>query len=625
MIRGIQLGAIALVVAFAVPASAQSVKDHRRKRPQAGISVSGFAPQAGQVGAHVTITGTGFSPDTQVIFGRARVRPTSVSPTRLIVRVPAAHGDGAIVLRHPGVSSDIDVGRFAVELGLSVSSFAPASGVPGTRVLIRGSGFEPGVRVMLGAVEVPVVRVTPTAITVQLPEGASTGRLAVTRGDQRADSAQPFQVRTPVPVVDSITPEGGTGGTQVRITGRNFAPDARVRYGRGNMVIVARGAGFIDAQVPPNARDDHFIFVMSAGGESRSPRKFQLDPMPLITDMRPRFGIEGERVELTGQSFRAGDRVTLDGHPMRILQLRATAMSVVVPRGARSGPLLIERGEYRVASALSFEVLQPPAIVRLDPPGGPAGSRVEVVGTDLGSDAEVFFGPHKLAIVGRSVGKAGRDRLAVVVPRNADDRFFTVRTRAGEARSALFIVHRYPRVSEASPRRGLAGTLVTIRGTDVQQATQVLLGKRPVPIVERGADFIVVEITGSSQSGTFTLISYGQSFDTRLHFHVVPTPVIRDFQPRSGPPGTEVVISGSNFGKGTRVFFGKVELMVLRATAGRELTVRIPPNARDSELLFVGEVNAIIPSRQPFVVTSPEPPPPPPPGNVKDHRKKKRR
>src|SRR5690606_9249416 len=35
---------------------------------------------------------------------------------------------------------------------------------------------------------------------------------------------------------------------------------------------------------------------------------------------------------------------------------------------------------------------------------------------------------------------------------------------------------------------------------------------------------------------------------------------------------------------------------------GRALTVRIPPDARTSELLFVGEANAIVPSRDPFVI-----------------------
>lgn len=623
MTRGIQLTAIALAVAFATPAQAQNVRDHRRKRPQA-VTVDGFAPQGGPIGTEVAITGTGFTPDTRVIFGRTQVRPTDVSPTRLRVRVPDAHGDGAIVLRHPGESTDIEVGRFAVDLGLTVTGFAPASGVAGTRVLIRGSGFEPGLRVMVGAVELPVVRVTPMAITVRLPDGASTGVLSVISGNRRADAAQPFKVLTPAPTIDAISPEGGPGGTQVRITGRNFGPEVRALYGRTAMAIVARGPAFIEARVPPDAGDARFIFISGPSGEARSARKFQLDPMPVIAEVRPRFGIVGDRVEITGQSFRAGDQVTIDGRPMRILQLRATAISVVVPSGARSGPLVIERGGYRAASQAVFDVLQPPVITRIEPPGAAAGARVEVVGTALGDDAEVFYGARKLPILERRVGKAGRDRLTVRVPRGADDRFFTVRTRAGEARSQLFVVHRYPRVAEATPLRGFAGTLVTIRGAEVQHATQVFLGAVPVPIVERGADFIVIEVSTTATDGALALVSFGQRFETKLRFDVIPTPVIDDFQPRSGVPGTEVVISGRNLNRGTRVFFGKTELAVLRIVPGRALTVRIPTNARGSELLFVGEANAIVPSAHPFVVIEEEEPPPPPRGNVKDHRKKRR-
>lgn len=620
MTRGIQLTTIALIVAFATPAAAQNIRDHRRKRPQQAVAVNGFTPQNGPVGTEVAIDGSGFTPDTRVIFGRAEVRPSSVSPTRLTVRVPNAHGDGAIILRHPGVSSDIRVGRFAVELGLTVTGFAPASGVAGTRILIRGNGFGTGVRVMVGAVELPVLRVTPTGITARLPEGAGSGVISVITGTQRVDTAQRFNVLTPAPIVDSISPEGGPGATQVRISGRNFGPDVRALYGRTNMAIVARGPSFIDAQVPSDASDARFIFVSGPSGEARSPRKFQLEPMPAITDVRPRFGIAGERVEITGMNFRAGDRVTLDGRPMRILQLRATAISVVVPSGARSGPLVIERGGYRAASQMTFEFLEQPAIVRLDPPGAPIGARVEIVGTALGADAEVFYGKSQLPVVTRRVGKAGRDRLTVIVPRDADDRFFTVRTRAGESRSQLFVVHRYPRVTEAMPQRGFAGTLVTIRGADVHHATHVVLGAVPVPIVERGADFIVVEISSAAQGGTFALTSFGQRFETKLPFHLIPTPAIDDFQPRSGPPATEVVISGQNLSKTTRVFFGKTELAVLRIVPGRALTVRIPANARGSELLFVGETNAIVPSSHPFVVIEPAGA-----GNVRDHRKKRRK
>ncbi|HUH01498.1 MAG TPA: IPT/TIG domain-containing protein [Kofleriaceae bacterium] len=620
MTRGIQLTAIWLIVAFAAPASAQNVRDHRRKRPQPAVAVNGFSPQNGAVGTEVAIAGTGFTPETRVIFGRTEVRPSSVTPTRLTVRVPDAHGDGAIVLRHPGVSSDIQVGRFSVELGLTVTGFAPASGVAGTRILIHGSGFGPGVRVVVGAVELPVVRVTPTGITVRLPDSAGSGVISVISGTQRADTAQPFNVLTPAPVIDSISPEGGSGATQVRINGRNFGPDVRVLYGRTNMAIVARGPTFIDAQVPSDANEARFIFVSGPSGEARSPRKFQLEPMPAITDIRPRFGIAGERVEITGLNFRAGDRVSIEGRPMRILQLRATAISVVVPNDARSGPLVVERGAYRAASQQVFEFLEQPAIVRIDPPGAPIGARVEIVGTALGADAEVFYGPRKLPVVARNVGKAGRDRLTVIVPRDADDRFFTVRTRAGETRSQLFVVHRYPRVTEAMPQRGFAGTLVTIRGADVQHATQVMLGAVPVPIVERGADFIVVEISGAAKDGTFALTSFGQRFETKLPFDVIPTPAIDDFQPRSGPPATEVVISGQNLSRTTRVFFGKTELAVLRVVPERELTVRIPQNARGSELLFVGETNAIVPSSHPFVVVEPASS-----GKVRDHRKKRPR
>ncbi|BCJ55405.1 hypothetical protein Asp14428_68800 [Actinoplanes sp. NBRC 14428] len=71
-------------------------------------AVTGFSPSTGDIGASVTITGTGFSTvkaENNVSIGRTRARVTAASATSLTVTVPAAAGSGKITVVTPGGSA----------------------------------------------------------------------------------------------------------------------------------------------------------------------------------------------------------------------------------------------------------------------------------------------------------------------------------------------------------------------------------------------------------------------------------------------------------------------------------------------------------------------------------------
>jgi hypothetical protein len=74
----------------------------------------------------------------------------------------------------------------------------PTSGPPGTRVTLVGHGFLRGVAVYLGGVLLPIVRRTPTRLVVRIPEGAQSGTLLVTYGDEE-ERAGDFEVSAPLP------------------------------------------------------------------------------------------------------------------------------------------------------------------------------------------------------------------------------------------------------------------------------------------------------------------------------------------------------------------------------------------------------------------------------------------
>lgn len=78
----------------------------------------------------------------------------------------------------------------------SIDAVTPLAGPPGTRVILVGHGFVRGVAVYLGGVLLPIVRRTSTRLVVRIPEGAPSGTLLVTYGDEE-ERAGEFEVGAP--------------------------------------------------------------------------------------------------------------------------------------------------------------------------------------------------------------------------------------------------------------------------------------------------------------------------------------------------------------------------------------------------------------------------------------------
>lgn len=586
MTRTIRIVTGALVLAVATPASAQvKVRDHRKgKAPK--VKASGFSPDSGSVGTEVTITGSGFTPDTEVLIGGRTVRVDDVKPRSLTFTVPAKHGDGYIVLRHPGVARDIDVGTFTVLVDMSISRFSPAKGTPGTRVEIRGKGFESGDEVLMNGRSVKINKLRGNKIVVTIPVNATTDYLVVARGNRQVSTAKKFTVLQPAPIIDGVSPESGPAGGNIVITGRNLGAGDTPYYGRKAMTVVRRGADYIEATIPPKARRNQYIWVKGVSGEAKSATKFTLEKPPAITRFEPMYGETGDRVEIYGSNFRAGDVVTLNGYRVKIIQLRAKQLSVRIPRGAESGPFVIERGNAQIVSRDVFDVVHDPVITNFSPSGGEAGTKVTITGRHFTRDVDVYYGAQKL----RGVKRTSRTKLVVKVPKRATDQAFTVRTRGGEATStSSFVVHSYPTVSKISPKQGFAGTHITVRGTNLRGVDAAYLGPVALRIVERKAKKLVIEVPPKANSAVLYLERYGEMFRTKHSFKVLEEPVVKRFTPAEGEPGTKITVYGHNFTRDTVVYFGNQKMDVVKRTLPESLVVKLPAKASGDRYIWVKE------------------------------------
>lgn len=162
----------------------------------------------------------------------------------------------------------------------TVSSISPNSGTTagGTSVTIAGSNFLSGAGVVFGGVAATNVNVTSaTSLTATTPaHSAATVSVTVSNSDGQSGSLSNAFTYTPpgpgpAPTVTGVTPNGGptTGGTNVVITGSNFAAGATVNFGGAT----ASGANVvngttINAVAPANSQGAVDISVTNADGQT---------------------------------------------------------------------------------------------------------------------------------------------------------------------------------------------------------------------------------------------------------------------------------------------------------------------------------------------------------------------
>lgn len=171
-----------------------------------------------------------------------------------------------------------------------IIDFQPKSGPVGTPVTIYGTGFSAtptSNTVTFNGVSATVTSSTPTAIVATVPAAATTGAIGVTAPAGSDTSATPFTVTATngAPTIGGFTPNIGTAGAVVNVTGTNFEPvptqNRLSLYGmpRANAVVQSATASALDIVVPAKGRSGPLV-VSTPAGTATSSADFFVPPSP---------------------------------------------------------------------------------------------------------------------------------------------------------------------------------------------------------------------------------------------------------------------------------------------------------------------------------------------------------
>src|SRR5207247_202620 len=286
------------------------------------------------------------------------------------------------------------------------------------------------------------------------------------------------------------------------------------------------------------------ISVTTPDGTASSASSFTVINPPTISSFMPGSGPVGTNVTINGTNFTGASAVLFNGTSASFTVNSATSIAATVPSGATTP-------DGTASSASSFTVINPPTITSFTPASGPVGTSVTINGTNFtGATAVLFNGTSASFTVNSATA------ITVTVPAGATSGPISVTTSGGTASSAgSFTVINPPTITSFMPGSGPVGTNVTINGTNFTGVTGVRFTGTNASFTVGSATTITAAVPAGATSGPIGVTNADGTASSASSFTVINPPTVTSFTPASGPVGTSVTISGTNFTGASAVLF----------------------------------------------------------------------
>ena len=564
----------------------------RRRRTKLRFSmtklpkISGFGPRRGWRGDVVSFKGRHFCSNPLVTLDGDKVPVVGkTSPRMLKVKIPKGVSTGSFVVKCYGRSFKVP-GTFTVKPPFAkVTKVQPSSGVPGAWVRIRGQGFKPKDRFWIGRTLLQTKFVSDKLVRAKISGGARTGEIYFQSFGKRFGTDKKLTVYRK-PVIQAVRPSSGWYGEEVKLVGRNFCPGITVTLRKRKVKVVSRkGSRQISVRVPKGARGGRFK-VSCFKWNVTAPKAFKLEPpKSLVQSVRPLKGPPGTKLTVSGKGLKRSDVFFLGSKRMPMTYKGGSRVQLVVPRGAKSGPIVHKSYGRRKRTRFVFKVAWPrPIVASFKPKVAWYGEVVTLTGRRICPKPKVTIRKKPLRVL-----KSDSDSVKVRLPKGIKAGNLVLRCRDHRVmvRPALKVRPPYGRVFSIHPKSGPSGTWVTLTGDNFKRSDRFYLGRRRLKVKFVGSHQVKVQIPEKAKSGNFVMFSAGKRRVTKHSFKVaIVSPVVRDFSPRSGWYGDTVTVKGKHFCLSPKVLFsgGNKGAKVLKRLGHTTLKIEVPKGAQTGAL-----------------------------------------
>lgn len=255
----------------------------------------------------------------------------------------------------------------------------------------------------------------------------------------------------------------------------------------------------------------------------------------------------GEPVYIRGTNLSYTNVVTFGGRYAAGFTIVSDTLLIAQPGTGLSGMLGVS-GTVGFSYLPGFVYLPNPQILSCDPMTGGYGDTVTIKGRNLFSTDRVLFNDSialSFTVLSDTVLKA--------VVGNGRSGWVAVATTAAQIPSWIYgFTHLGPEIISFTPRTGVTGDIITIKGKNFTGASEVKFGGYNAASFIQQGDTMIIATLGQVGPGT---VSVKTSKGTIVEPGFL-TAIIYSFTPASAYRGATVSITGTNFTGVTAVKFG---------------------------------------------------------------------
>jgi len=301
-----------------------------------------------------------------------------------------------------------------------------------------------------------------------------------------------------------------------------------------------------------------------------------------IDSIVPANGTAGTPVRIYGTGFAVNvvaNKIYFNGTLATIDNSNANSIGVLLayaPANGKTGNISVANGTDSATGPLFTYSILAPHILTISPTTGYPFTTVTITGNNFSATVTndvVLFNNVKATIL-----SADTNRLQVQVPLPPSypqtSIPVTVTVNGMTSNGIQFQYINYvPTITSINPTSGIAGTQVTITGTnfliDTSKMTVLFNGVKAAFVSAGTTKLTVTAPKGTTGNVSVTIIPYNAIASGPVFTYLL-APVITSINPTSGQAGTTVTIKGNNFVADTSkniVYFNGVRAPVISATA----------------------------------------------------------
>lgn len=400
--------------------------------------------------------------------------------------------------------------------------------------------------------------------------------------------------KTPNATITSFTPASGPEDTEVTIAGTHFsttAADNLVSFNGAVASVKSATTTELKVDVPSDATTGK-ISVEIDGVLVSSTTEFTFIPTPTITEISPKSGTVGTEVTITGTNFSTvaeENTIKVNDMEVAVKSSSSTTITIDIPADATSGQITVEVNGIIATSSDSFTVEETPdtapTIGSFSPTSAAVGAEITITGTNFSTEISKNIVEFNGTVA--TVKSATLTELKVVVPAGTTSGKIKVTVEGSIALSTDDFAIISPAISSFSPTSALAGTEITITGTNFSTDVSkniVEFNGTVASVNSASLTELKVIVPAGATSGKIKVTVEGTIGSSTDDFSVL-SPTISGFSPTSGLIGTEVTITGIFSGDiaDNIVTFNGTSATVKSATA-TELIVDVPNGATTGKI-----------------------------------------